>query len=120
VPEGIDQSRLEHAYEALADYHNSGVVEDMPRFEPAMFAEYNVSAYDDQWLLFSSPGGFTNQSFLVSGDMVYEFPGWETAAGAVKEAQLLKDQGATRRTFSRPDDDDDDDDFDDDEEDDDV
>jgi len=78
----------------------------MTRFEPVTFAGYEGSAYDDQWCVISSPGGFTNQSFLVSGDMVYEFPGWETAAGAVKEAQLLKDQGATRRTFSRSDGDD--------------
>jgi len=43
MPDGIDQSRLEHAYVALAEYHNLGVVEDMPRYEPVTFAEYSVS-----------------------------------------------------------------------------
>ena len=111
MPEGIDRARLEHACLVLADYHNHGRLEGMPRVDPAEFAEYNVAVYDDQWLLFSSPGGFTNQSFLVGGDMVYDFPGWETPAEAARNAQALKDQGATRRPY---DDDDDDDDFDDD------
>ena len=108
MPEGIDQARLEHAYQALADHHNSGRLEGMPHIEPASFAKYNVSAYDDEWLLFSSPSGFSNRSYLVSGQMVYGFPGWESSAEAVEAARVLKAQGATRRS-PEPDDEDDDD-----------
>ena len=60
----------------------------------------------EEWLIFVSAEGFTNQRFLVSDPMVFESPGWENYADAIPAARALKATGPTRR----PDEDDDEDD----------
>ncbi len=110
MPEGIDQETLERAYVRLAEFHNEDLPEGVPATPPEAFAGFQVTPYEE-WLIFNAPDGFTNQTFLVSDQMVYESPGWESYEDALAEARALKAAGATRRP-EEPDDDDDDDDDD--------
>jgi hypothetical protein len=114
MPEGIDQETLDRAYARLAEYHNEDLPEGIPAVTADTFAGYTVTPYED-WLIFNSPDGFTNQTFLVSDQMVYDSPGWESYEDALTAAKALKAAGATRC----PEDPDDEDDEDDEEEDDD-
>jgi hypothetical protein len=112
MPEGIEQDVLDRACARLAEYHNEDLPEGMQRYTADDFKSYQIHPFED-WLIFVSPDGFTNQSFLVSDPMVYESPGWESYEDALTEAKALKAAGATRRP-EEPDDEDDDDDDDDD------
>jgi hypothetical protein len=111
MPDGIDQAALERACVLMADYHNEDLPEELPHHPPEAFKAYEIVPYDE-WLIFSSPGGFTNQILLVSDPMVYVMWGWESYDDAVPEARRLKATGATRRPDD-PDEDDDDDEDDD-------
>lgn len=105
MPEGIDQKSLERACVLLAEHHNEGLPEELQQYTAEGFRSYEVVPYDE-WLIFSSPGGFTNQIFLVSDPMVYAMEGWEPYDEAIPEARKLKAAGATRRP-PEPDDEDD-------------
>jgi hypothetical protein len=110
----IDQEALERACARLAEQHNEGLPSELQTYTPEAFKSYEIVPYDE-WLIFSSPGGFTNQIFLVSDPMVYEMAGWESYDVAVPEARRLKAAGATSRPAypTDPDEDDDDDEDDD-------
>jgi hypothetical protein len=96
MPEGIDQEVLDRAYARLAEYHNEGLPPGVPGYTPEQFAGFQVTPYEE-WLIFTSASGFTNQTFLVSDQMVYESPGWQQYEDALTEARALKASGATRR-----------------------
>ena len=106
TPKATDLQTLDRACELLAEYHNEGLPEGFPRHSAEDFKGYQITPYGD-WLIFVSPGGFTNQSFLVSDPMVFESPGWESYEDALAQARALKAAGATRRP-EEPDDEDDD------------
>jgi hypothetical protein len=83
MPEaGIDEATLRQACEALAGYQNERVLDDKMLTTPLDYLDWDVGPYEE-WLVFSSPGGYTNQLFLVSEDTVYPFSltteGWEQA-----------------------------------------
>ncbi len=98
-----DRETLELAYARLAEYHNEDLPQGIPPVTAETFAGYQVTPYEE-WLIFTSADGFTNQTFLVSGQMVYESPGWQSYEDALTEARALKATGATRRRSqsSRP------------------
>jgi len=117
MPDPIDPETLERACVLLAEHHNEGMPEELrDHYSAEAFKAYEIAPYDE-WLIFSSPGGFTNQLYLVSDPMVYAMSGWESYEVTVAEARALKAAGATRRPPD-PREDDDDDDEDDDEDDD--
>ena len=116
MPDAIDHETLERACALLAEHHNEGMPEELRRYRPEAFKSYEIVPYDE-WLIFSSPGGFTNQVYLVSDPMVYSMSGWESYEETLSVARALKAAGATRRP---PDPDEDDDDDDEDDEDDDA
>jgi hypothetical protein len=111
MPEGIDQETLDRAYARLAEYHNEDLPDGLPEMTAETFAGYQVTPYEE-WLIFNSADGFTNQTFLVSDEMVYESPGWQSYEDALAEARALKAAGATRRPEDPDEDDDDEDDED--------
>jgi hypothetical protein len=111
MPDGIDQETLDRAYLRLAEYHNEDLPEGIPETSPETFAGYTVTPYED-WLIFNSADSYTNQTFLVSDQMVYESPGWQSYEDALAEATELKAAGATRRPEEPDDEDDDEDDED--------
>ncbi|TDU84094.1 hypothetical protein EV138_6565 [Kribbella voronezhensis] len=113
MPEGIDQETLDRAYARLAEYHNEDLPDGLPAMTAETFAGYQVTPYEE-WLIFNSADGFTNQTFLVSDEMVYESPGWQSYEDALTEARALKAAGATRRPEDPDDEDDDDEDDEDD------
>ncbi len=113
TPKAVDPHPLDRACELLAEYHNEGLPEGFPRYDAEAFKGYQITPYAN-WLIFLSPEGFTNQSFLVSDPMVYETPGWESYEDALAEARALKAAGATRRPEDPDDEDDDPDDDEDD------
>ena len=83
MPEtGIDEATLRQACEALAGYQNERALDEKMLTTPLDYMDWDVGPYED-WLVFSSPGGYTNQLFLVFGDTVYPFSltteGWEQA-----------------------------------------
>jgi hypothetical protein len=83
MPEaGIDEATLRQACEALAGYQNERALDDKMLTTPLDYMDWDVGPYEE-WLVFSSPGGYTNQLFLVAGDTVYPFSltteGWEQA-----------------------------------------
>jgi hypothetical protein len=108
----IDQEALDRACVLLAEHHNEGLPEELRRYTPEAFRSYEIVPYEE-WLIFSSPGGFTNQVFLVSDPLVYAMEGWESYDDAIPEARRLKAAGATSRPADPEEDDDDDEDDDD-------
>jgi hypothetical protein len=95
MSEGIDHERLERAYARLAEYHNEDLPQGIPRVTAEMFASYQVTPYEE-WLIFNSADGFTNQTFLVSDQLVYESPGWQSYEDALAEARALTAAGTRR------------------------
>jgi len=112
VPEGIDQETLERACALLAEYHNDGLPEDFPPYPAESFKAYEIYPYDE-FLIFSSPDGFSNQLYLVSDPLVYAMAGWEQYEDTIPAARALKATGATRRPDEDDEDEDEDDDTDD-------
>jgi hypothetical protein len=113
MSEGIDKETLERGYARLAEYHNEDRPQGIPPVTAETFAGYQVMPYEE-WLIFNSADRFTNQTFLVSDQLVYESPGWQSYEDALTEARALKAAGATRRLEAPDDDEDDEDDEDDD------
>jgi hypothetical protein len=93
--DGVDEETVHRACVAMAEYHNAGLLERMEQTTPEMFAQYQIVPYEE-WLIFASPGGFTNQLFMVGDGVVYEFPGWESYDDALANARALRSQGGRR------------------------
>jgi hypothetical protein len=111
MPEAIDSETLERACVLMAEFRNEGLPEELQTATPEMFKAYEIYPYDE-FLIFSSPGGFSNRIYLVSDPLVYSMAGWEQYEDTIPAARALKATGATRRPPD-PDDDGDDDDEDD-------
>lgn len=82
MPEGIDEVTFHNACEALAGFQNEKALDDRMLTTPADYLDWDVGTYEE-WLVFSSPGGYTNQLFMISDDTVYPFSltkeSWEQA-----------------------------------------
>jgi len=89
MSEGIDKETLDRAYARLAEYHNEDRPQGIPPVTVETFAGYHVMPYEE-WLIFNSADGFTNQTFLVSDQLVYESPGWQSYEDALTEVRALK------------------------------
>jgi hypothetical protein len=96
MPEPIDQETLERACVLMAELYNEGLPEEMQTATPEMFKAYDIYPYDE-FLIFSSPDGFSNQFELVSDPLVYSMAGWEQYEDTIPDARALKIAGATRR-----------------------
>jgi hypothetical protein len=93
MPEGIDEATFQHACEALAGFQNERALDDRMLTTPADYLDWDVGTHEE-WLVFSSPGGYTNQLFLVSDDTVYPFsPTNESWEDAVENARARKASG---------------------------
>ncbi|ADB32308.1 hypothetical protein Kfla_3246 [Kribbella flavida DSM 17836] len=68
----IDPGTLARARQALADWMNEHEDDDEPRLEAESFEGWQVWPVEE-FLVFSSPGGFTNMLYLVGEGVVRAF-----------------------------------------------
>ncbi|TDO47882.1 hypothetical protein EV643_108196 [Kribbella sp. VKM Ac-2527] len=69
----IDQAVLAQARQRLADWMNDKVGDDPQlRTTAESYDDWQVGSYEE-FLIFSSPGGFTNQLYMVGDGVVQPF-----------------------------------------------
>jgi hypothetical protein len=69
----IDQAALAQARQTLADWMNDKVGDDPQlRTTAESYDDWQVGSYQE-FLIFSSPGGFTNQLYMVGDGVVQPF-----------------------------------------------
>lgn len=69
----IDQAMLAQARQTLADWMNDKVGDDPQlRTTAESYDDWQVGSYQE-FLIFSSPGGFTNQLYMVGDGVVQPF-----------------------------------------------
>lgn len=87
----IDPAVLVRARQTLADWMNAQEDDDEPPLDGESFADWQVWAAEE-FLVFSSPGGYTNMLYLVGDGLVRPFSySTETEEYAVAAARAQRD-----------------------------
>ncbi|MDX6235805.1 MAG: hypothetical protein QOG10_620 [Kribbellaceae bacterium] len=87
----IDEARLAAARQTLSDWSNERMLDPSMRTTADSYAEWQVQPYEE-FLIFSSPGGYTNQLYLVGDGIVKPFSyAWDTVESAAEAAKAERD-----------------------------
>ncbi|TWD84430.1 hypothetical protein FB561_5617 [Kribbella amoyensis] len=87
----IDQAVLAQARQTLADWVNENADEDDERMDADSFAGWQAGT-QDEFFVFTSPGGYTNMLYLVGEGVVHPFSyATETLEYAVAAARAERD-----------------------------
>ncbi len=91
MTETVDPDRRVQAQETLAAWTNARALDPSMRLNPADFDQWDVEPYDE-FLVFTSSGGYTNQSYLVAEGLVKPFAmSTHTMESAAEEARAERD-----------------------------
>jgi hypothetical protein len=92
--------QIREACEALSEWSNERALDPIMLTTPESFACWEIGPVED-WLVFSSPGGYTNSLYLVRGRTVYPFSySTESLESALKSARA-SEKPAWYRVFRR-------------------
>jgi hypothetical protein len=91
MTETVDPERRAAAQETLAAWSNARALDPSMRLDASYFDQWEVTSYDE-FLVFTSAGGYTNQSYLVQDGLVKPFAlTTHTLESAAGEARAERD-----------------------------
>jgi hypothetical protein len=87
----IDPAMVAAARQTLSDWINQRTADPALRTTADSYDEWQVEAHDE-FLIFSSPGGYTNQLYLIGDGVVKPFSyAWDTVESAAEAARAERD-----------------------------